>query len=1083
MKTRLGLTWVCLALIASAQVATAQEMMQPYGGPVSEQGNFQPVRGDLNVGMPGRIWFESNIADRGLGYNGSYLTLGGKSHLFQDIFDGRWLGEVQGHFSTESGRFFGNVGLERVFSIKAAGADVSLGGWFDYDDDQQGDFAHTFTQAGVTGAIKTQRWDLIGNGYFPIGTTDYALGDPTGQNCFLNNSIVLVPGIDSALKGFDVTMRVRPRNLAMVNGTVDFGGYGYSSDLIPFFGGGRVRLGMQILKGLILNAEVNQDDRFNTTGVLQVGYIFGANARGNEYSMAGRDLESTLRNDHIVRFQQDLVLAIDPDTGAPYNVYHVDNTADVTIGDGRFETPFTTLLNAQNASSTDAIIFVREGDGTTTGMNNGIVLKDRQMLLGDGVRHIIPVQNGQFFELCNDQDGIRPRIAGKNNGNAVTLANDNVVRGFIIDGSAGGMANGIFGDGVLAGAPINNGVIEDNEIFGAILHGVFINDLSGDWNFARNDIHDNGFDGILLTNASDPTSVFNYEENNVSSNGRDGIHMVNYDAERITFLRNITNNNGRDGVRLENFTNGSGDGLVLRFLGAEASANSGTGLNILDGDGDLRFLNSLITNNLVDGIHIRNWTTTDPSDITLIGTTTGGTSTITGNGAGAGAGINNELGLGTQRLLITSSVVDGNGTGIRSVADGLATNLRTHVVDNFSVSNNGANGILIGSTGGAFHSALIDGGAGGFARLDMTGNGALGGHGIRLVAGDLSGSTSSIAAEVRNVDILGTATGHGLLADVIDDGNLQLTFENADITGSAGDGIHLNFDTNGNLAVNTVQVRNVNLVDNGDNGIDLATGNETFTDLSIFNSTLTNTTILNGLVVAGGTNGLSITATGDTVVPAIVDNRTRVFVQGTTISNFIDNGVLAVTGGDAHLFLTLDGNQIIDNGPSAPPTDVPNLPYFHGIALLAADTSVLNSRITNNLVTRNYERGLIVNAADDAQINIFMAGNNMSGNDIGEDIPNNPIIDSGIQDLLALNVGPNSRICMALTGNFFTLDAEFNNNGFPLADFRVELDGATNGFLGGTTFVGTSFPAFGAFCVPAITAEELAFLADGFPPQ
>ena len=77
MKTRLGLTWVCLALIASAQVATAQQMMQPYGGPVSEQGNFQPVRGDLNVGMPGRLWFESNIADRGLGYNGSYLTLGG----------------------------------------------------------------------------------------------------------------------------------------------------------------------------------------------------------------------------------------------------------------------------------------------------------------------------------------------------------------------------------------------------------------------------------------------------------------------------------------------------------------------------------------------------------------------------------------------------------------------------------------------------------------------------------------------------------------------------------------------------------------------------------------------------------------------------------------------------------------------------------------------------------------------------------------------------------------------------------------------------------------------------------------------
>ena len=59
--------------------------------------------------MPGRVWAETNIGD-GLGYEGSYFTLGGKTHLADDFLDGRWLLETQGHVS-ENGGFFGNLGL------------------------------------------------------------------------------------------------------------------------------------------------------------------------------------------------------------------------------------------------------------------------------------------------------------------------------------------------------------------------------------------------------------------------------------------------------------------------------------------------------------------------------------------------------------------------------------------------------------------------------------------------------------------------------------------------------------------------------------------------------------------------------------------------------------------------------------------------------------------------------------------------------------------------------------------------------------------------------------------------------------
>lgn len=1068
MKTRLGLAFLILAALTYAGVAKAQQMMHPYGGMGMGPSGVQPMVADFQVGMPGRMWIQSNIADRGLGYEGSYFTLGGKTHLFQDRLDGRWLGEFRAHYAYESEGFFGNFGIERVISIAPAGADVSLGGWFDYDDSAEGDFVHTFTQAGVSGSIKSRRWDLVGNGYFPLGTTDYALGDPTGQNCFLNHSIVLIPGIDSALNGFDVTFRMRPRALGMVNGSIDLGGYGYRSDLVDFFGGGRIRLAMQLLRGLVINAEVNQDERFDTTGVLQLGYIFGVNARGNEYSLGGRDLEPTLRNDHIVRFQQDLVLAIDPDTGAPYNVYHVDNTADVTIGDGRFETPYTTLLNAQNASSTDAIIFVHRGDGTTRGMDSGIVLKDRQMLLGNGVQHIIPIQGGQNFILCNDLSGNRPRISGKNNGNAVTLADDNVVRGFIIDGSAGGMANGIFGDGVLAGAPIDNGVIEDVEIFGAILHGVFVNDLSGDWNFARNDIHDNGFDGILLTNACDPTSIFNFEDNDVSRNGRDGIHMVDWDAASLTFTRNFTDLNGRDGVRLENFKNGSGDGATVRFLSHSADSNQGNGINIIGGDGDLRFLNSLITNNLGDGIRIQNWTNTNASHITWIDATSGN-STITGNGVGAGAGIHNLLEAGTQRLLITDSVVDGNGVGILSTADNIGTSLRTQIINNFSVAGNNSDGIRLESIGGASHTALIDNSTAPLGDLDMSGNGATGGNGIRLLVGDLVGTTSTMDAVIRNVNIANTTTGNGLIANVVQDGNLRLLFENSTVDSSGLDGVNLSIDTIANLAINTINLRNLQLTDNGDNGIDLVTGTDTFTDVTVINTTITN-------AATAGSDGFSIAAFGDDTVVGN-DNRTRVFLQGSTISNYTQSGFFANAFGDASLFLELDANQIVDNGPGIDPTA---LPFFSGLEINGFDSSELNIRMTNNLVTRNFEQGLSLFVGGTSSANVFLGNNNFSGNDLGEDVNTVPP-ESFLLDFQAIN-GLTATTCIAMSNNFFTLPAEFTNLSF-LGAFDLELDGATNNFAGGTAFTAITFPPFGTFCQPAIAAEEAAFLADGFPPR
>ena len=226
--------------------------------------------------------------------------------------------------------------------------------------------------------------------------------------------------------------------------------------------------------GWIVNFEANYDDRFDLTGLVNLQIRWGVNARGAEYALTATDLDPTIRNDHIVRVQQDLVLAIDPDTGRPYNVFHVDNTADPAFATGAIDTRFTNLLDAQNASGPDDIIFVHEGDGTTRNYDRGIVLQEGQYLLGDGVRHEIPVQNGQVFVLCNDVDGNVPTITNRNGGPVVTLAGRNIVRGFNIDATTGGVTNAIQGDGTLLGRTLDNGIIADINILGnPILNGVF----------------------------------------------------------------------------------------------------------------------------------------------------------------------------------------------------------------------------------------------------------------------------------------------------------------------------------------------------------------------------------------------------------------------------------------------------------------------------------------------------------------------------------------------------------------------------------------------------------------------------------
>lgn len=1010
MKKRLGLFWFALALMAWGPVLHAQYNMGVPAGAYGAQGNFQQAGAEYQAGLPGRVWFRTNLADQGLGYRGSYLTLGGKTRLFDDFLDGRWLGESNVHFSLESNRFFGNLGVSRVFSVQSAGADFTLGGWVDIDDDRQGNFAHTFSQLGLNGSIKTRRWDIIGNGYFPVGDRNHSYGL---DRCFEDNVIVIIPGIDTALKGFDVTLRTRPQALAMVNGHLDLGGYGYQSELVDAFGGGRARLGFQILQGMMINAEVNYDDRFKTTGVLQMGFMFGANARGNEHSYLARDLEPTLRNDHIVRYQRDFVLAIDPDTGRPYNVLHVDNTADPAFSDGRVQTPFARLIDAQNASVEDDIIFVRHGTGTTFNYNQGIVLKDGQMLLGDGAEHLIPIQNGQFFLLCNDLSFPNPVITAQANGAAVTLANRNTVRGFVMDGSNGEMAYGIYGDGFAAGSPLRNGLIEDNEIRGAILHGVYVNELAGNWEFNRNIVRNNGFDGIFLENAVDPTSVFRFEDNLVFENGRDGIHMENYDATRIAMIRNLTNNNNRDGVRLVNHLNTPGTGTTVDIFGHEASGNTLNGVHVNGGSGNLTVLNSEFANNGGAGLRIVDWTDGLPGTRTFIGETSGVTS-FTGNGVG----ISIDQNVGSQTVVIDDITATGNITGVRVAANGVASTVNT-TLRNSLINANAGDGAQFASTLGAAH----------FVNLtDNVANGN-GNNGLRFLVGDNSGTPSSLTARLDNMTVNGNF-GDGIFTQVFNDGLVDFRMTQSTVIGSGVNGMRFLLNNDEQGFINRIAIEESIVSGSGANGLIINTADGTSTDVLLVNSDFS----------GNGANGVSVRAEGDGILGP--DNFTRVTMNGNTMDGNGLDGVTLQAFGDARLLANLQSNTATGNGLS-------------GIAIEGFNDAVVNARLSNNLAT-----DVFVETNNRAEINAIFVENAFGDGTFINDVT--------------------GTMCLAFSNNFFAVTPPtFINNSAPVF-FRIELDGATNGFQNGDIGPGFTFGPFGSVCEPLVSAEEFAFQLQGF---
>jgi hypothetical protein len=451
--------------MASAQLG--QMSMAPAGGIVN--GAVAGFKG-LNENGPGWLYYGINAADRGLGYNGSYMTLGGFIPYGEDDLGGLWAADLRGHLSVNGG-FFSNTGIVRKQFL--GGSLFGVGVYWDYDGDQNqypldgqigadwGQFGHAYNQVGVSTEWLTDYGNLRSNGYIPVGTTAYTVGAPNSP--FVGNNVLCNYGLDAALTGADLEVGAYIPGLTDWAGMISVGGYALGNsrydwasgsengqDVVPWFGGVYTRLDMTFLENWDFSLQYNNDSYFDSTGFARLTYRMGGSRRRNVPDQVEQPM---MRNEHIVRAHETPIAAVNPETGRAWNVIHVDDTA-AAFGNGSAGAPYRTLAEAQaDATNPYDIVFVRAGNSATTPYQSEWLFQaDNQILVGEGSTLQIATANCGYERYFTGDSGVRPVLTSA--GTAVTLRNGAVVDHFQITAAP----VGVTADSSLTGAANVNDV-------------------------------------------------------------------------------------------------------------------------------------------------------------------------------------------------------------------------------------------------------------------------------------------------------------------------------------------------------------------------------------------------------------------------------------------------------------------------------------------------------------------------------------------------------------------------------------------------------------------------------------------------
>jgi len=463
------------------------------GEEVEQQQTVQPMR------IVGR-----HIDPGGIGYGEGYTTLEG---FFSPTrpFGGDWVPflDLRGHLfndgkpAVNAGTGVRYISCSRVWGINA---------YYDYRKTNRQHYNQV--AAGLESLGKV--WDFRINGYLPVGGKSSPFWGHHFDH-FKDNYAYLSGKKEFALKGANAEAAAHINITKNVDFTVASGPY-YLTGHGATAWGGEARVEFDLFDYCRLEGFTSYDSNFRWTGQGQFSIVipFGRKRKIQKKScqswstalaLAKRSVQPINRFEIIpVDRKKTKSKAIDPSTGKPYVFWFVNNTSH---SKGTFESPFPTLIAAQNASGPNDVIYVFPGDGTSAGMDAGIVLKKNQRLYGAGLGYTLPTATGKM-SIPPQAVGL-PKLRASLGSPVVTVADNNIISGLHITADANAVFNGSYCIGSFSGMTRNLFVSQNTLIANNGAAGIIPNMPTAEVTILSNTIHsadDQGTFGVYLANTS-----------------------------------------------------------------------------------------------------------------------------------------------------------------------------------------------------------------------------------------------------------------------------------------------------------------------------------------------------------------------------------------------------------------------------------------------------------------------------------------------------------------------------------------------------------------------------------------------------
>lgn len=746
-----------------------------------------------------------HIESGGIGYKKGYTTL----EMFLSSDPSQW--EVT-PFLDARGHYFNNgkwalnagFGLRSLYGARVYGINT----YYDYRDAGRFDA----NQIGLGLESLGELLDFRINGYLPVGKT-YSGPYDTTFGSFSGNFLLLSEKIQSAMKGVNAEIGLHIGKLKTFDLYAAAGPYYFKGKATRSTWGGKARIAGTYKDFITIEFSDSYDRTFhnNFQGQISLSFSFGPTSKAREQdcgcyggnTLYDRMLQPVYRQEIIVIDDaKKNAVAKNPSTGDPYYFVFVNNTSS---SDGTYESPYHSLAQAQENSSPNDIIYVFPGDGTTTGMNSGIVLQANQKLWGSGINHLVQTTQGEISIPA--QSSTSPTITNTNvdtEGNAITLARNNAISGITI---ASALNDAIYGadpqnlevssctfnnintytiEGYFSGdADIS---ITNNQFLNNV-NGIFL-DLSGTSNLVctnntfrgQTSVSSTPFEVAANNNRVIATIANNVFDTNTAGSIRFGLN--NTLSTTINVLNNTFTNNGTGsqstlGSNFVILSNGTNDNCSILLKDNSFTGNASNSLYLHTSGAftnlDVTATANTMTENGGSGIVLATPADTltfmakdnviaqcNDNAIAVIssGSTANGNITISNNtitdigNASNGIAINQDF--STLNLSITNNEINGcEGTGIISYAptgiDSLTLDISGNTINNCqNLSSNAASGIDIEQ----------------FTTLEgsITNNTLAGNSGTALVVGSTLPSPSACLTLSGNdsTDYLLTNPGDGL---------------------------------------------------------------------------------------------------------------------------------------------------------------------------------------------------------------------------------------------------------------------------------------------------------------------------------